>query len=136
MNQKIIDEIISIMGEQSTLKAVCGISDKGPIDEVIHAKKIERARWFGLLEKDSLTLTDLGKLFAVKFFLDLADNIGEEGYREDFNSVEKEDKLDELDNDDWDDEIDDDDWDEEDWEDDEDDDDYGPRRGRRGNRRN
>ncbi|MFN4111547.1 MAG: hypothetical protein ACK4G1_04685 [Ignavibacteria bacterium] len=114
------------------MKAVCGISSPGPIDEKIHSKKIERARWFGLLEKDSLTLTDLGKLFAVKYFLDLADNIGDEDYDDEYD--EEDDDLDE-DAENMDDYLT--DWDDEDWDDDDDDDDdFGPRRGRRGNRRN
>jgi len=132
VDKKVIDQIIEIMGEQSTLKAVCGISSPGPIDEKIHSKKIERARWFGLLEKDSLTLTDLGKLFAVKYFLDLADNIGDEDYDDD-EYDEEDDDLDE-DAENMDDYLT--EWDDEDWDDDDDDDDFGPRRGRRGNRRN
>ncbi len=137
MDKKVIDQIIQLVGDQTAIKAVCNITGKGPIDEKVHSKKIERARAFGLLENDSLTLTELGKLFAAKLFLDLADNV-EEGGSDDEEDVQEDDgseffrDLDEEDYDDeeWDDEG----WDDEDWDDDdEDDDDYGPRR--KGNRR-
>lgn len=130
MDKKVIDQIINLVGEQAAIKAICNIPDKGQINEELHAKKIERARWFGLLEKDSLTLTDLGKLFAAKIFLDLADTFDgsvneEEEEDEDFDFEEVEDEEDyEDEDDDYEDE-----WD--DWEDEDEDDDYRPRRGRR-----
>lgn len=132
MDKKVIDQIINLVGEQAAIKAVCNISDKGQINETLHAKKIERARWFGLLEKDSLTLTDLGKLFAAKLFLDLADtfdsNVNEEEDEDedfDFEEENDEDFEDEYEND-YEDE-----WDDWEDEDDDEDDDYRPRRRRR-----
>lgn len=132
MDKKVIDQIINLVGEQAAIKAVCNISDKGQINEALHAKKIERARWFGLLEKDSLTLTDLGKLFAAKLFLDLADtfdsNVNEEEDEDedfDFEEENDEDFEDEYEND-YEDE-----WDDWEDEDDDEDDDYRPRRRRR-----
>lgn len=141
MDKKVIDQIINLVGEQAAIKAVCNISDKGQINEALHAKKIERARWFGLLEKDSLTLTDLGKLFAAKLFLDLADTFDsnvndEEDEDEDFDFDEENDEdfdFEEEIDEDFEDEYEDDyedEWD--DWEDEDDDeDDYRPRRRRR-----
>lgn len=139
MDKKVIDQIIQLVGDQTAIKAVCNITDKGPIDEKAHSKKIERARWFGLLEKDTLTLTDLGKLFAAKLFLDLADNVADGGSNDDEEDfADDEDRffrdLDEEDYDDEEEYDDEEDWDDQDWDDDEDDD-YGPRRGNRNRRR-
>ncbi|MCX8057227.1 MAG: hypothetical protein N3F03_06440 [Ignavibacteria bacterium] len=141
MDKTIIDKIINLVGEQVALKAVCNISDKGPIDEKLHAAKIDRARWFGLIEKDSLALTEMGKIFACKLFFDYAENAFEGNETDEDDENEKEN----AENEDWDDELDEledlddefndddyglDDWDEDDW-DDEDDDDFKPNKGPR-----
>ncbi len=119
MDKKVISQILELFGEEAAIKAVCNITTDGPIDEKLHHQKIKRARWFGLLNEDSLTLTEIGKLFAVKILFDLAENMVE-GQPDDDNDSNfdeaDEDDFDEKDFEDFD--NDDDFFDEDDWEDD------------------
>lgn len=138
MDKSVIDQLVNLVGEEVAIKAVCNITEKGPVDVERDAKKIERARWFGLLENDSLTLTEMGKIFAAKLLIDMTDTTSDDEDAEE----EDDDNLDDIDEEDWDEEDDtdyldddwsDDDWEEDDW-DDEDDEDDRPRRGRKGRR--
>lgn len=113
MNSNVLNEIINILGNETAIKIACNISCPGSIDLEVDKKKIERARYFGIIQNDSLELTEMGKIFAVKQVFDIAEQIYDERLQED----DEEDDEDFDDDEDWDDE----DWDEDDdWDDDED----------------
>lgn len=135
MDKKVIDQVLELFGEEAAIKAVCNISSQGPIDEKQHLQKIKRARWFGLLDENSLTLTELGKVFAVKILFDLAENMVENQLDDKYDSNLDEDEENDFDDKDFedfednDDLFDEDDWDDDDWNDD--DIDNGRRKGRK-----
>lgn len=116
MEKNFIDQILKLMGNEMALKIACNISGQGTIDIERDKDKIERARYFGILKPDTLELTDMGKIFAVKLLLDYADNLTSSGENDEDLEYDFDNEPDDLDEDE---DFDDIDWDEddEDWED-------------------
>lgn len=113
MNNNVLNEIINILGNETATKIACNISHPGPIDHEVDKRKIERARYFGIIHNDSLELTEMGKIFAVKQVFDMAEQIYDERLQED----DEKDDEDFDDDEDWNEDEDldeDDDWEEED----------------------
>jgi hypothetical protein len=69
--ENFVNQLFEMIGDHNALRLVTNIKELGPIDEKKNHLKISIARWFGLIEKDSLKLTDMGKLFAAKSMFDI-----------------------------------------------------------------
>lgn len=69
--ENFVNQLFEMIGDHNALRLVTNIKELGPIDEKKNHLKISIARWFGLIEKDSLKLTEMGKLFAAKSMFDI-----------------------------------------------------------------
>ncbi len=117
------NEVIALLGEENALKILTNVRRNGPVDPEVDKQKIERCRKLGLIEKNSLNITEMGKIFILKQLMDYADNITDSDDENDENDDWDEEEEDEFDDENFEEFEEDEDFDEEeeDWEEDDED---------------
>ncbi len=117
------NEVITLLEEENALKILTNVHRNDPVGPEVDKQKIERYRNLGLIEKNALKITDMGKIFILKKLMDYADNITNSDDENDENDDWDEEEEDEFDDENFEEFEEDEDFDEEeeDWEEDDED---------------